>query len=327
MKKLFTVSLLAFIVLALSAGTANAVKREQSSKAKKKKDEEPGLTSLKKVVAVADFDLENVNWGSDAATNLGDILVDKLVNTGKFIVVERDRKAIDMTLSRAAEKEQGAKQAGMSRGSGADAGKAMAAQALFVGMVTGAGKGSSFGGAGGGLGSGFGALGGLGISSNKVSVVIRWYDTTSLEIKGSKECSGTQASLSLFGGGADTSSGGAGGGTFRSTLAKTFSRALDKCVDWIVENMDKLPWEGKIISAKGGQIYVNAGTSAGVKIGDSFTVYKAGEELVDPDSGMSLGVEETLAGEVQISKAMPKFSIGTVVSGGTFRQGDIVRQK
>ncbi|PIR17444.1 MAG: hypothetical protein COV46_04140 [Deltaproteobacteria bacterium CG11_big_fil_rev_8_21_14_0_20_49_13] len=324
MKKIFSVITLTIMALTLSTGNSFAVKREKKKEFKK---EETGKTSLKKVVAVADFDVEDMRLGSDVATNLGDMLVDKLVNTGKFIVVERDRKVIDMTLARAAEREQGAKQSGMSRGSGAEAGKAMAAQALFVGMVTGTGKGSSFGGGGGGWGSGGAGGGLLGLSSKKVSLIIRWYDTTSLEIKGSKECAGSQSSLSLFGLGGASGGFGAAGGNFRSTLAKTFSRAMDKCVDWIVDNMERLPWEGKVISSKGGRIYMNAGGSAGVKVGDTFTVYKAGEELVDPDSGASLGVEETLAGQMQISKVMPKFSIGMITSGGAFRQGDIVRDR
>lgn len=327
MKSFFSTTLFTVLVMIFVTVPAHAVKREKPSGASSKKEEPAQLSGLKKVVAVADFQMENVQYGSDVAVNLGDLLVDKLVNTGKFIVVERDRQTIDMTLSRAAEKEQGAKQAGMSRGKGADAGKAMAAQALFVGTLTGVGKGSSFGGAGGGWGSGGFGLGGLGFSSNKVNIVVRWYDTTSLEIKGSHECSQTQGALTLGGGGLGDGAAGAGAGTFRSTLAKTFSKALDKCVAWIILNMDKLPWEGKIISAKGPQVYINAGADAGVKVGDNFTIYKAGEELVDPDSGMSLGVEETLSGQVQIAKAMPKFSIATVTSGGGFRQGDIVREK
>lgn len=325
MKKIFTLTLSMVLAFALISTSSAVTKRPDKYESKQK--EESCQSALKKVVAVADFKMEDVEWGSDVAMNLGDMLVDKLVNTGKFIVVERDRKTIDMTLSRAAEKEQGAKQSGMTRGSGAEAGKAMAAQALFVGMITGAGKGSTFGGGGGGWGSGGGGLGGLGISSNKVSLVVRWYDTTSLEIKGSKECTGSQTSLGFLGGGAGDGAAGAGGGVLRSTLSKTFSRALDKCVSWIVQNMDKLPWEGKIVSFKNGQVYLNAGTSAGIKVGDNFTIYKAGEELVDPDSGQSLGIEETLAGQIQISKVMPKFSIGTVTSGGGFKQGDIVRNQ
>ncbi len=74
-------------------------------------------------------------------------------------------------------------------------------------------------------------------------------------------------------------------------------------------------------------VTIDVEDSAGVKVGDTFTVYKVGEELVDPDSGMSLGVEETAAGQLQISKAMPKFSIGAATSGTGFRQGDVIREK
>lgn len=323
--------ILSVMLVAFTFSLANAAATKRPKKSAAKEEAPVQLSGLKKVVAVADFEMENVEWGTDVAMNLGDMLVDKLVNTGKFIVVERDRNTRDMTLSQHAEREQAAKQTGLSRGKGADVGKAAAAQALFVGMISGAGKGSSFGGAGGGWGKGGFGLGGLGVNTNKVSVIVRWYDTTSLEIKGSHECTQTQASLSLFGGGMGTGSGGggagAGGGTLRSTLSKTFSKALDKCVTWIVANMEKLPWEGKIVSVKGGQLYLNAGSDAGVKVGDSYTVYKAGEELVDPDSGLSLGIEETLAGQVQITKSMPKFSIATTTSGSSFRQGDIIREK
>jgi hypothetical protein len=42
---------------------------------------------------------------------------------------------------------------------------------------------------------------------------------------------------------------------------------------------------------------------------------------------MSLGVEETPAGQIQISKSMPKFAIGATTSGTGFRQGDVIREK
>lgn len=315
------------LILGLASSISGAIEKRKKSdkKTEAASDETASLTSLKKVVAVADFNFENVQMGSDIAIGLGDLLVDKLVNTGKFIVVERDRNTYDVTLSRLAEREQAAKQMGMSRGAGADVGKAAAAQALFVGTLAGIGKGSSIGGGGAGWGGGGLGLGALGVSSEKVRIIVRWYDTTSLEIKGSHECSKTKATLGLFGGGIGGSGAGAGGGTFRSDLAKTFSGAMDNCVKWIVENMDKLPWEGKIIQSSAGKIYINAGTDAGVKVGDEFTVYKAGQELVDPDSGLSLGVEETLAGKVQVIKTMPKFSITSITSGGGFGKGDIIR--
>ncbi len=313
------------IAMILVAGTVEAKKKKKEAEG----EALPGLKQLKKVVAVADFKLENLRQeGSrDLAANLGDLLVDKLVNTGKFIVVERDRmRGSDLTLDAAAEKEQAAKQAGMSRGSGAEAGKAAAAQALFSGSVVGAGQGSSFGGGGGGFGKGGFGLGGLGVGTMQTALVVRWYDTTSLEIKGSHECSKTQFSLGLFGGGAGGGGFGGGGGKLRSPLHKTFGKAMDKCVKWVVDNMEKLPWEGKIL--KGGEkIYLNAGGDAGIKVGDTFAVYKAGEELVDPDTGLKLGSEMTLSGQVQVTHVEPKFAIAAATSGSGFGAGDIIREQ
>lgn len=327
LKKLAVVVGLFVVGFSICMQDSYAVKREKSKQESAKKEKIAGLKELKKVVAVANFKMENVQWGSDVAVNMGDMLVDKLVQSGKFIVVERDRdNPYDMTLSKFAEKEQAAKQAGISRGKGADAGKAAAAQALFVGSVVGAGEGSSFGGLGGAGGAGGVGLGGMGIGSNKVAIIVRWYDTTTLQIKGSKECSKTQASIGLFGGGYGGGAGGLGGINLRSTLHKTFSRAIDQCVDWIVNTMEKVPWEGKVIKA-GKEVYINAGSEAGVAVGDSFGVYKAGEALVDPDSGLELGVEENLIGQVQVTKTMPKYSVATSISGNSFAKGDIIRQQ
>ena len=36
-------------------------------------------------------------------------------------------------------------------------------------------------------------------------------------------------------------------------------------------------------------MYIKPGSNAGVKAGDVFQIYSKGEELVDPDTGLSLG--------------------------------------
>ena len=67
----------------------------------------------------------------------------------------------------------------------------------------------------------------------------------------------------------------------------------------------------------------------GVQVGDVFTVYSAGEELIDPDTGLSLGSEETKMGTISVTgmvsggkaaKAAPKMGSG-------FKKGDLVRLK
>lgn len=282
-------------------------------------------THLKKVIAVSDFKMENVAYGADVAMNLGDMLVNKLVKTGRFIVVERDRNSRDLTLAKSAEREQAAKQSGRSIGSGAEAGKAMAAQALFVGVLSGMGRGSSVGGAGIGWGGGGFGAGGMSADSNRVSLIVRWYDTTSLAVLGSEECSKSRADIGFLGLGMGAGGFGMGGGTLRTPLDKAISQAMDRCVRWIVTNMESVPWEGQVIKSNGSQIYVNAGSDAGVAVGDIFTVYRAGEDLTDPSSGRVLGKSEQSAGTIQITEARQSFSIATSLKGESFSRGDIIR--
>jgi hypothetical protein len=88
--------------------------------------------------------------------------------------------------------------------------------------------------------------------------------------------------------------------------------AINECVEFISESMSGLPWEGKIIKASGTTIYMKPGSKGGVQPGMVFSIYRAGEELIDPDTGLSLGSEESKIG---------------VKSGTGFQAGDLVRIK
>ena len=55
-----------------------------------------------------------------------------------------------------------------------------------------------------------------------------------------------------------------------------------------------------------------------------------GEELIDPDTGLSLGSEESKVGAIQVtdnSIGNGKASKCVIKSGSSFKQGDLVRQK
>jgi len=76
----------------------------------------------------------------------------------------------------------------------------------------------------------------------------------------------------------------------KSAEGEDSSTGLDN--EYIVEDMEGLPWEGKIIKASGTTIYMKPGSKGGVQPGMEFAVYRPGEELIDPDTGISLGSEE-----------------------------------
>jgi len=50
-----------------------------------------------------------------------------------------------------------------------------------------------------------------------------------------------------------------------------------------------------------------------------------GEELIDPETGLSLGAEESYAGKIKIGKADKKYAIATILEGEGFQRGDVVR--
>lgn len=75
----------------------------------------------------------------------------------------------------------------------------------------------------------------------------------------------------------------------------------------------------------GGGVYINRGSDGRIAKGDRFEVYRPGEELIDPDTGVSLGVMESHVASIRIQQVDPAKALGTVVSGEAPQKGDILR--
>jgi hypothetical protein len=75
------------------------------------------------------------------------------------------------------------------------------------------------------------------------------------------------------------------------------------------------------------QVYLNRGEGTGIEVGEVKEVFSAGEDLVDPTTGRSLGSTEDSLGKIRITRVLPKFSVGAPVSDllGTPKPGDTVR--
>ena len=118
---------------------------------------------------------------------------------------------------------------------------------------------------------------------------------------------------------------------FNNSLVGKVSRsAVERVVELITKNASEIPWQAKVITMNGDKVYINSGESHGVKIGTSFTVYRQGETLIDPDTGLNLGSVTTAVGTIKVmdnSVGEGKASICTVVTGDGFNKGDIVKPK
>jgi hypothetical protein len=69
------------------------------------------------------------------------------------------------------------------------------------------------------------------------------------------------------------------------------------------------------------------GSEGGVSDGMEFDVYRQGEALVDPDTGMTLGAETEKIGRIKVTGVKDKFSIAAVVSGADMQRGDLVKSE
>lgn len=273
---------------------------------------------LKKMIAVVDFEdkTDHSRWhwtGPDPGQGMSDMLVTALVQSGKFRVMEREQ--LQQVI-----KEQDLGQSGRVTEQTAPAlGKLLGVTAIVYGSV------SEFGYMASDTGGGIAGIGG-GISKTtaRVSIDVRMIDTTTGEIILADTASDEKSQMGLKLSTEDFSFGHEG--KFDQTLVgKATREAIDDLVEKVTDTLSNVPWTGRVVKADPGKIYLNAGQDVGVTPGMEFNVYRMGEELIDPVTGLSLGTEEELVGRVAASDIKEKYSICTAVSGSGFAAGDMVR--
>lgn len=114
---------------------------------------------------------------------------------------------------------------------------------------------------------------------------------------------------------------------YDETMSQNALRAaVSKLMSNLVTKMTSQPWRGKIAQVKSDMIYINAGQKTGLQVGDTLTVQELGEEIIDPDTGVSMG---RAPGKIKGKLTVQSFfgedgSVARKVSGGGFAKGDQV---
>ncbi|HET6845072.1 MAG TPA: CsgG/HfaB family protein [Candidatus Angelobacter sp.] len=303
----------------------------------------------KKRVAIMNFDYGTVRtdvaaiFGSDQDVGKGiaDMLVDRLVNGGKYSVIER--KKLDTLL--AEQNFSNSDRADPS--SAAKIGKLLGVNAIIVGSITQFGrddKSTTVGGAAAGVvGRHFG-FGGAGVNKKEAKAVVqittRLIDVNTGEILASAVGLGTSkrsgTSLAGVGGG----SGGAGGGVFDShssnfgntLIGEATNTAVTDVAAKLEDNSAKMPEvvvtiNGMVADVSGATLILNVGKNNGVKTGDVLKVLHAGREIKDPATGKVLRRIETDIGQVTITQADDTSSEGTFSGTGKVTVGDSVKSR
>ncbi len=282
-----------------------------------------GSKPLKKRIAVFVFQDKTdkrFRWwdGRSVGDGVADMLTTALVKSDKYIVLERQE--MDRLLQ---EQDLGASGI-VTPESAAKIGKMLGVELAVLGAVTEFGHSKSeVGGAIKGIG--------LGVKSQAatVAVDVRLVNTSTGEIVAAENVRKSKSKKGLhirtdewrFNSRNDFD---------QSLVGKAARDAINSVVKLIDKHAPKIRWQAKVVLAKGGMVAINAGASAGVKKGQRFVVFHPGEELIDPDTGLSLGSMETEVGVIEVVNnrlGNGKASQCKILSGDGIARGDIVREK
>ena len=294
----------------------------------------------KKRVAVFDFDYATVQTASAAAfgTNvdvgrgISDLTVKYLVKDGTYSVIER--QAMDKIL-----REQNFSNSDRAdANSAAKIGKLLGVDAIIVGSVTQFGndtQNTKVGGGGGNWG-GYG-IGGFGHKKSKAIVAVdaRLVNIDTAEIMGVASGKGesSRESTSLLGGGNNWHGWGGGAVDFGSSdfqqtiLGEAVNAAVQQMSGELIADNGKLQArtisvEGLVAAVDGGQIVLNVGAKAGLKVGDQLTVERVTKEIKDPSTGAVIRRMSSPVGVIRLTDVDAISAVGTAVSGSGFKVGD-----
>ena len=167
-------------------------------------------------------------------------------------------------------------------------------------------------------------LGGSGGTSH-VALDLRLLDATTGQVLFSRrvEADSKSRGLAL---GLDFEHFTVGGDKFYKTPMGQATRvALNDAVFYVIQDTRQIPWQGQVVGTRGGQIFINAGIDSGIKVGDVMRVSAVAQELIDPESGLSLGKIENALGQIKVTAVQDKFAVAAAVGSINTQRGDLIR--
>jgi curli biogenesis system outer membrane secretion channel CsgG len=266
------------------------------------------MHGLRYSITVSKFENRS-NWSGhwNLSDTFGAILTDSLQQTGKFIVLGEK----DMRYEAMDEQDFGASGRTAQGKKTPKIGKMTPAQLLVKGEITHF-QHTTTGGTGGLRIKGF-RIGG-GTDSAEINAVVYVVDSTTGQVVASKKVVGQASRTGLDIGFADRNWGADLGGFKKTNVGKAVEKAIDQAVEFIIHQLDNIPWEGTVIMVKGDKVYINRGSREGINPGQIFSVGSV-DELRDPDTGELLDVSMETVGTIVVQTVKEKISICKISEG------------
>jgi curli biogenesis system outer membrane secretion channel CsgG len=297
----------------------------------------------KKRVAVINFDYATVRssvaaiWGTDQDIGKGiaDLIVEKLVATGKYSVIER--KALDKVLT-----EQNFSNSDRADvNSAAKIGRVLGVDAIIAGSITQFGRDDQsreFG--GGALSRISGRFGVGGVKRTEAKAVVgisaRMVNTDTAEIVAAAKGVGesTRKGTALLGAGGGSVVGGGRADMTSKNFANTIlGEAVNAAVDQLCLQLDQqsgrlvaraVVIDGVVADSTGGTVVLNVGSRKGLKVGDRLEVRRKIRDVRDPATGKILRSIADRVGEVVVTEVDEQSAVGRYTGTVPAKVGDMV---
>ena len=285
----------------------------------------PMFAGNKKRIAVMDFEDkaqgQHAGW-RNPGKGMTDMQVTALAKSGKYTVIERE--ALEKVM-----KEQRLGATGIvTAQTAAKMGQLLGIQYIVTGSITEFGVKESKLGVGN-LGGLFGVRGGVDTKTNtaKVACDIRMIDTSTGEIvkseKGEGEESSTGVSVDLS---VAPSVDFGKDGFDETVIGKAVRKTIESVSRPLIEMAEKFAWSARIMRVDGNKLWLNSGKVDEEREGRTFGIFRKGEDLVDPETGISLGSSDSKVGTGRITKVEEKYSIAETDAKGVTKD-DYVKEE
>lgn len=272
---------------------------------------------VKHAIGVRDFE-NQAGWSGQwsLGSNLGIMLESALYDSGRFVVVSRDK------LDAVIDEQDLASSGRAARSNTAQTGKLRSARYIATGAITEVSGGTQ--GSSGGISVGGFTVGGGGKKST-ITAIITLIDTTTGEIVAKERVVGKSGGRRINLGFANSDFATEMGGFNEEPIGEAAQDVISKAVDLLVDKMKDEKLDGAVVTTSGKRVVINRGEQFGVEPGQVFVVKEKGEVLTDPDTGEVL---DRLEGDVictlKVDKVSEKIAYCSVVEGDMPERGAAV---
>jgi curli biogenesis system outer membrane secretion channel CsgG len=299
----------------------------------------------KKRVAVLNFEYGTVKSNAqaifgtdqDVGKGISDMLVQKLVEDGKYSVIERN--ALDKVLG-----EQNFSNSDRADAStAAKIGRILGVDAIIIGSITQFGRDDQHTNVGAGGFGGYGSrlgIGGVGTHKAKavVGITARLVNTSTGEILAAVTGTGesSRSGTSLIGAGAGGGSGGGAGldmgsSNFGQTiLGEAVKAAVGDTATQLDSKAATLPTvkvsvSGLVADVSGNTLIINVGSKTGLKVGDTLDISRQVRTVKDPATGKVLKSINDKIGSGTVTQIEQDSATVTYEGSGPAKVGDVVQ--